>query len=99
MKEEHWLTLLRARAIENTTFVVGSGECGTRCIGRSAAFDPFGRQLTDLGGDTRISCVDLQVAELSTIRRTNPSLKNRRILVTVDRGVNQECFPSHPSHC
>ena len=87
MKEEHWLTLLRARAIENTCFLVGSGECGERSVGRSAVFDPMGRQLTDLGGGEGMIVVDLDIASVSKTREINPSLANRRFQVvgTEDR--------------
>ena len=50
---EHWVTLLRARAIENQLFVVG-----VNCVGgdkgyprRSAIIDPLGRKLS--GDDIR----------------------------------------------
>ena len=49
LKEEHWLTLLRARAIENTSYVVAADQSGRKGIGRSAAFDPMGLPLLDLG--------------------------------------------------
>ncbi|PIE65398.1 MAG: amidohydrolase [Desulfobacterales bacterium] len=55
LKEEHWLTLLRARAIENTIYVGGANLCGKRFAGRSAFFDPFGIPLGDGGeGETLI---------------------------------------------
>jgi deaminated glutathione amidase len=40
LKEDHWLTLLRARAIENTCYAAGAVLTGKSFIGRSAAFDP-----------------------------------------------------------
>ena len=35
-KEEHWVTLVRARAIENTVWVAAAGRCPTRASGRPA---------------------------------------------------------------
>ena len=84
-KEEHWLTLLKARAIENTCFFVGSGECGDRSIGRSAVFDPMGLQLADLGSKTGIVFVDIDIDEVDRTRAVNPSLDNRRIPVGGNR--------------
>lgn len=80
-KEEHWLTLLRARAIENSLFVVGSGESGERSIGRSAIFDPMGLQLTDLGIKASLAIVDIDVADVDRTREINPGLNNRRFCI------------------
>lgn len=80
-KEEHWLTLLRARAIENSFFVIGSGEAGERCIGRSAAFDPMGSQLVDLGAGNSFAVVDIDIDKVAQTRSVNPSLHSRRFEV------------------
>src|SRR5699024_9943191 len=80
-KEEHWLTLLRARAIENSFFVSGSGEAGQRSIGRSAAFDPMGSQLADLGAGNSFAVIDIDTDKVAQTRSVNPSLQNRRFEV------------------
>ncbi len=54
LKEDHWLTLLRARAIENTCYVVGVNTIGASFCGRSAAFDPFGVQIADAGEQEQV---------------------------------------------
>jgi predicted amidohydrolase len=41
-KEDHWMTLLRARAIENTTYVVAAGQTGPSYVGHSVVVDPMG---------------------------------------------------------
>ena len=41
-KVEHWRTLLRARAIENTVWVVGVGQPGPRYTGHSMVVAPDG---------------------------------------------------------
>src|SRR6195952_4656661 len=41
LKEEHWLTLLRARAIENTCYMVAADQSGRAGTGRAAGFDPL----------------------------------------------------------
>jgi predicted amidohydrolase len=50
---EHWLTLLRARAIENQATVVGVNGTGQepqhRYCGRSIVIDPHGHILADAG--------------------------------------------------
>lgn len=80
LKEEHWLTLLRARAIENTAYVVAADQSGKVGIGRSAAFDPAGLQLLDLGAaESALGTVDIDVARVQEVRRVNPALTNRRL--------------------
>lgn len=82
LKEEHWLTLLRARAIENTCYVAGAGEVSRSAVGRSAVFDPLGLQLADLGEAPGLGIVDLSRDRVSSVRKTVPSLANRRYRVT-----------------
>ncbi len=57
---DHWMTLLKARAIENQAYVVGVNRCGNdpnlRYSGRSLIFGPRGEVLTDGGtGEGRVS--------------------------------------------
>lgn len=82
LKEEHWLTLLRARAIENTCYVVAADQVGRRIIGRSAAFDPMGLPLLDLGtAADAVGFVDVDPARLDAVREVLPSLTHRRFPV------------------
>jgi deaminated glutathione amidase len=87
-KEEHWVTLVRARAIENTIWVAAAGqvpdpaEPPTRAptgIGRSLLVDPMGVVRLDLGvtADLGIGTVDTE--QTASIRATLPSLAGRRI--------------------
>ncbi|QNK82218.1 carbon-nitrogen hydrolase family protein [Nakamurella sp. PAMC28650] len=88
LKEEHWLTLLRARAIENTCYVVASDQAGRAGIGRSAAFDPFGLQMLDLGtADQGCGIVDISLDRVAEVRRILPSAQHTRFRVDpVPRG-------------
>lgn len=82
LKEEHWLTLLRARAIENTAYVVAADQSGKAGIGRSAAFDPAGLPLLDLGAaDSALGIVDIDPLRVEEVRRVNPALTNRRLQI------------------
>jgi predicted amidohydrolase len=83
MKEDHWLTLLRARAIENTAYVFASGDVSDVSVGRSVIYDPLGLQLGDAGEqkDTNISA-NVNSQRVDEVRRTVPSLANRRIAVS-----------------
>ena len=87
LKEEHWLTLLRARAIENTSYVVAADQSGRKGIGRSAAFDPMGLPLLDLGtADGVIGVVDVSPDRIAEVRHTLPALQHRRFRVADQPG-------------
>ena len=78
-KVEHWGTLLAARAIENTCFVVGAAQPEPRYCGHSAVLGPMGELLgAAAGGEASIEAV-LDRDHLRATRRTNPSLANRRL--------------------
>jgi predicted amidohydrolase len=86
-KEEHWVTLLRARAIENTVWIAAAGQVPdpnakpTRAptgIGRSMLIDPLGVVRADLGPSAGISVVEADLSLVDTVRSTLPSLVNRR---------------------
>ncbi len=80
---EHWLTLLKARAIENQCFVIapnqiGEHSPGMRSGGRSAIVDPWGVVLaTAADGETHITA-DLDLGRQDEIRARLPSLRGRR---------------------
>lgn len=86
-KEEHWVTLVRARAIENTIWVAAAGqvpdpaEAATRAptgIGRSMLVDPMGVVRIDLGPATGIGTGDVDTNLTRSVREVLPSLANRR---------------------
>ena len=82
LKEEHWLTLLRARAIENTCYVVAADQFGKAGIGRSAAFDPFGLPLLDLGwAAPGYGLIDVLPERLSEVRKVLPVQRHRRFRI------------------
>ncbi|HET7431151.1 MAG TPA: carbon-nitrogen hydrolase family protein [Nocardioides sp.] len=78
-KVDHWTTLLRARAIENTVHVVGVGQPGPRYTGHSLVVGPLGDVLAEAGEDAACLRVDLDPSAVAEARRTNPSLANRRL--------------------
>lgn len=75
----HWRTLLAARAIENTCFVVGAGQPEPRYVGHSAVFGPLGEELAVADGAETVLDATLRRDDLAAARRTNPSLANRRL--------------------
>jgi len=78
LKEDHWTTLLRARAIENTAYVVGAGQTGGSYVGCSAIVDPLGVMVCALADQEGIVVGELRSARLREARERNPSLANRR---------------------
>ena len=78
-KVDHWTTLLRARAIENTVYVVAAAQPAPRYSGHSMVVDPLGDVLAEAGDDDEILSATLHRDVLEEARRTNPSLANRRL--------------------
>jgi predicted amidohydrolase len=86
-KEEHWVTLVRARAIENTVWVVAVGQVPDPDeqtyrhlggVGRSLLVDPFGVVRADLGPSPRVVVAEVDPDLVEEVRRSVPSLANRR---------------------
>jgi predicted amidohydrolase len=86
-KEDHWVTLVRARAIENTVWVAAVGQVPdldepfTRAatgVGRSMLVDPLGVVRADLGPGPGVTVAEVEVEEIGTVRASLPSLDNRR---------------------
>ena len=78
-KVDHWRTLLRARAIENTVFVAGCGQPAPRYCGHSLVVDPLGDVLAEAGDDPTVIPATISRDVLEEARRVNPSLVNRRL--------------------
>jgi deaminated glutathione amidase len=78
MKEEHWQTFLKARAIENGIYVIAPDQIGNIYTGRSMVVDPFGTVLLDMGNKEGMEVVDLEKSDIIKVRRQLPLLKNRR---------------------
>lgn len=80
-KEDHWDTLIRARAIENTVYVLASGQTGPACTGRSMMVDPAGTVLASAGEAPGFVTGWIDADRIEAVRRRNPSLLNRRFKV------------------
>lgn len=78
-KVEHWRTLVRARAIENTAYVVAVGQPGPRYTGHSLVVNPLGDVVAEVADGPALLSATLHREGLATARRTNPSLANRRL--------------------
>jgi predicted amidohydrolase len=78
LKEEHWLTLLKARAIENTMYVGGANLCGPPFAARSAFFDPFGVMLAGAGEGESLISAAVRRGRIDEVRAKLPSLSHVR---------------------
>ncbi len=78
----HWMVLLRARAIENQTFVVAANQCGETELGRwggeSTIIDPWGTVLAELADEVGFVTAELDFEHQNEIRNKVPSLANRK---------------------
>jgi predicted amidohydrolase len=79
----HWATLLRARAIEHTTYVAaaaqwGSHPGGRRTYGHSSVIDPWGTVLAQHGEGEGIVSAVLDLGYQASVRARLPCLAHRR---------------------
>ncbi len=81
--EAHWHVLIRARAIENGSFVLaaaqgGLHENGRETFGHSLIVDPWGRILAEGGTEPGIIMAKIDPAEVVAARSRIPSLQHGR---------------------
>ncbi len=81
-RQEHWRTLLQARAIENQLFLVAANCCGRQgkleFFGLSRIISPRGELLAEANCDTAEIIASLDFAEMEAYRRDIPAFKDRR---------------------
>jgi omega-amidase len=77
-RRQHWRTLLRARAIENFSYVIGVNRVGVDgndlpYAGDSSVIDPLGETLLELGSQEQVVTVTLDPAPLLAQRERFPA--------------------------
>lgn len=82
---QHWLPLLRARAIESLVYVVASGQWGThpggrQTFGHSLIVGPWGDVLAECESGAGIAAAEVDMIELKRLRRQFPVPTHRREL-------------------
>ncbi|MBZ6493895.1 carbon-nitrogen family hydrolase [Natrinema longum] len=79
---EHWMTLSRARAIENQAYVAtinGSGEFDdATLLGRSSVYDPWGVSLASSGDEPALVTTEIDPETVADVREEFPALRDRR---------------------
>jgi predicted amidohydrolase len=81
-RQEHWRTLLRARAIENQLFVVACNTCGIvgklDFFGMSMIIDPKGGLLAEAGENETEIIAELNMQIMDSWRTQIPCISDRR---------------------
>jgi predicted amidohydrolase len=80
--KDHWEPLIRARAIENTVYMVSPAQVGSYaegkwCWGRSMIVNPWGTVVATAPDEETVIVANLERALLERVRRQVPSLANR----------------------
>ncbi|MFC1568003.1 carbon-nitrogen hydrolase family protein [Pseudomonadota bacterium] len=82
--EAHWEVLLRARAIENQSYVIAAGQSGVhpgnrKTWGHSMIIDPWGEILASQDDGEGVITAELSLNKVKKIRQALPALSHRRI--------------------
>jgi deaminated glutathione amidase len=80
--QAHWLTLLKARAIENLAYVLapaqgGRHDNGRATFGHSALIDPWGSVLAQLDHGPGVVTGEVDPAVIDSLRQSLPALEHR----------------------
>ncbi|MGC9192175.1 MAG: carbon-nitrogen hydrolase family protein [Conexivisphaera sp.] len=77
-KEEQWMTLVRARALENTMYVLTSNQIGNSFAGVTVAADPMGVIVARATEEEGLLEVRLSKERIGRVRAALPVLAQRR---------------------
>jgi predicted amidohydrolase len=86
LKEDHWVTLARARAIENTCYLAGAGQGPPTYAGRSLVVDPMGVVVAQRGELDGVVMTEASAERVAEVRTKLPSLRHRRFAVAPEPG-------------
>lgn len=78
LKEQHWATLLAARALDTTCYMVAAGECGNKNIGQSRIVDPQGVTIAAAADAPQLIFAEVTRQRVEETREKLPVLRNRR---------------------
>lgn len=82
--KDHWLPLLRARAIESQCYVIAPAQCGShpgerRTYGKSCIIDPWGELIAQASDGIGVARAVLDLDKVASVRAKLPSLRHRRL--------------------
>lgn len=80
----HWEILLRARAIENSAYVVAPAQTGKHgekreTWGHAMIIDPWGNVLSNAGTEPGMAVADIKTGKIAETRKKLPSLEHRKL--------------------
>ena len=81
-KVEQFRSLLEARAIETTSFVVAAAQPHPRYCGHSAIIAPTGEILAEAGDEEDVISASLDLSALGSIRAALPVIQSRRLRIS-----------------
>ncbi len=80
--KDHWEALLRARAIENSCYIIAPGQIGQKpeflAYGKSMVIDPWGTVIAKASDREQLIYAEIDLEYIDQIRRQVPSLHNIR---------------------
>lgn len=80
-KEDQFATLVKARAIENVSYVLAANQTGFARSGYSMIVDPFGAVLAAAGEGPAVITAEISAERLNAVRSKVPALGHRRFAV------------------
>jgi deaminated glutathione amidase len=81
LKEQHWRTLVTARALENSLYVAAADHAPPIGVGNSMIVDPMGVEIATIGELTDVAIATISPARVDQVRALNPAVALRRFSV------------------
>lgn len=78
MKSHHYHTLINARAIENTVYMIACDQCDEGSIGESVVVDPMGITIACAGEVEGLIVATIDSERIESVRKKLPAYKDRR---------------------
>ncbi len=83
LKEAHWEVMVRARAIENTVYLLAADQVGNIYSGSSMIVDPMGVVIARAGEEEGLLRGEVDRKRIEEARAKLPSLLHRRFMVSL----------------
>lgn len=78
LKSPQFRTLITARAIENTVYMVACDQVGVNSMGESVVVDPMGVVVASAGEVPALICAEIDTDRVEEVRKKLPAYKDRR---------------------
>ena len=78
LKSHQFRTLITARAIENTVYMVACDQCAVDTMGESVVVDPMGVPVATAGEVETLLCAHIDLDRVEEVRKKLPAYKDRR---------------------